>query len=187
MHDSVKTKSIVMRIAVVVFVVMLHAAYVAAQDAPPVEVAAGYAFLNDRDSAYTFPAGWMVSVGAHVTPWLDLVADGGGSYKTLSIPGDRPQFKVYSVMGGPRVRFAHVNPISPFAQVLFGAARATTTVVDLRDVVTDFAYQPGAGLDVALRRDLAARFEVDYRIIRAESQNSKEWRIVLAAVLGIGR
>jgi len=177
-----------MRVSLVVPVLlMLCAARLAAQDVTPVDVAAGYAFVHDEDSSYNFRSGWTVSVAAHVTRWFEAAADAGGSYKTLSIPGDPPKFTVYSLMGGPRFSLAHAGRIAPFAQVLFGVARATTTVVGVSESVRDFAYQPGAGVDVALRRHLAARLAADYRIIRAEGRNSKESRVVIAAVIGIGR
>jgi opacity protein-like surface antigen len=173
-----------MRASIVTSILLvLSAARLAAQDAPALEVAAGYAFLHDQDSGYNFPAGWTASVAAHATSWFDAVADAGGSYKTLSIPGDHPKFSVYSVMGGPRFRLAHAGPVSPFAQVLFGVARAATTVVGVSETARDFAYQPGVGVDVALAPHLAARLEGDYRIIRAEGQNSKESRVVVAAVI----
>jgi opacity protein-like surface antigen len=177
-----------MRVSLVVPVLLvLSAARLAAQDAAAVEVAGGYAFLNDQDSTYKFPAGWTASVGVRTTRWFDAIVDGGGSFKTLSIPGDPPRFTVYSLMGGPRFRLGHAGRVSPFAQVLFGVARATTTVVGISETARDFAYQPGAGIDVALRPHLAARLAGDYRLIRAEGQTSKESRVVVAAVIGIGR
>jgi len=177
-----------MRISLLVPVLLaLSAARLAAQDAPPFEVAAGYAFLHDQDSSYNFPGGWTVSAAARVTRWIGAVAEGGASYKTLSIPGDAPKFSVYDLMGGPRVNLARVGRLSFSAQVLFGVARATTTVVGVSESATDFAYQPGAGVDVAIGPHLAARLAGDYRIIRASGQNSNESRFVTAVVLGIGK
>jgi hypothetical protein len=160
---------------------------VAAQNAPRFELAGGYAFLHDEDSTYNFPGGWVASVAAPAASWLDAVAEAGGSYKTLSIPGDSPTFSVYSFMAGPRFRLVRSSRIGAFAQVLFGAARASTTVVGVSDTVRDFAYQPGAGVDVALQRHLAVRLEGDYRIVRAEGGNSRETRVLVAAVIGVGR
>ena|SRR5438105_4777709 len=177
-----------MRVSVVIPVfLVVGAARLAAQDAPALEIAGGYAFLHDQDSSYNFPAGWTLSLAWHTTPRFDAVVDGGGNYKTLSIPGDPPKFTVYSLMAGPRFRLGYARPISPFAQVLVGVARATTTVVGISETARDVAYQPGAGIDVALQRHLAARLAADYRVIRADGQNSKELRVVVAAVIGIGR
>jgi len=177
-----------MRISLMLPVLLaLSAARLAAQDAPRFEVAAGYAFLHDQDSSYNFPGGWTVSAAAGVTRWLDAVAEGGASYKTLSIPGDAPKFSVYDLMGGPRARLARAGRFSFLAQVLFGVARATTTVVGVSETATDFAYQPGGGIDIAIAPHLNARLAGDYRVIRVAGQNSKESRFVTAAVLGIGK
>jgi len=177
-----------MRVSVAVLIlVVMCAGPAAAQSAPRVEVAGGYAFLHDEDSTYNFPAGWVASVAARAASWFDAVAEASGSYKTLSIPGDAPTFTVYSIMAGPRFRLARAARVGGFGQVLFGAARASTTVVGVSDTVRDFAYQPGAGIDVALRRHLAARLEGDYRVVRAEGRNSKESRVLAAVVIGIGQ
>lgn len=178
-----------MRFIPALIVLALFVRPVAAQsvDAPRYEVAGGYAFMHDDDSAYNFPKGWMVSVAAGVAPWLRVVGEVGGSYKTLVIPGDAPTFTVYHFMGGPRLTATRDRRLSPFAQVLFGAARATTTVVGVRETVTDFAYQPGGGLDVNLRRNVALRLDGAYRIIRANGANSKEPRVAIAAVFGLSR
>ncbi len=157
------------------------------QDAPRYEIAGGYASMRDQDSSYNFPGGWIVSVGATATRWLGLVGEAGGSRKTLPLAGDPPKLKVYTFMGGPRITTRRADRVALFGQVLFGAARASATVLDVADTVTDFAYQPGGGIVVTLRRNVGIRLEGDYRIIRAEGSNSKESRFVAAAVFGFGK
>ena len=143
--------------------------------------------MHDQDSSYNFPGGWVVSVGATATRWLGLVGEIGGSRKTLSLPGDPPTLKVYTFMGGPRIGTARTDRVALFGQVLFGAARATTAVLDVAETVTDFAYQPGGGIVMTLGRNVGIRLEGDYRIVRAEGSNSKESRFVAAAVFGFGK
>jgi len=165
----------------------------AAQSAnsPRYEVAGGYQFMRDQDISKqdpdlsaNFPAGWMASGGAHLWSWLGAVGEVSGSAKTLSIPGDKPKLRVYTFMAGPRfTRSAHTG-VNPFAQVLLGSARASTSVLGIRDTVTDFSCQPGGGIDLSLAGRLGVRFEGDYRIIRAAGHNSKEPRVVAAAVIG---
>jgi hypothetical protein len=165
----------------------------AAQSTGPLryEVAAGYQFMHDQDIAKNnadlsanFPAGWMASGGAHLWRWLTAVGEIDSSLKTLSIPGDEPKLRVYTFMGGPRFTRPMHASINPFAQVLFGSARASNSVLGVHDTVTDFSYQPGGGFDLNLARRVGARFEGDYRIIRAEGRNSKEPRVIAAAVVG---
>ena len=173
------------RSAVMLLVALISIPRVAdAQDAQRFEVAGGYAYMHDQDTSYDFPRGWVVSVAAAATQWLAIVGEAGGSLKTVSLPGDSPKVKVYTFMAGPRVTAWRAQRVVPFAQVLFGSARATTTVLTVSERVTDFSYQPGAGVDVSLSRHTAVRVQGDYRIIRAEGSNSKESRFVAAAVFG---
>ena len=177
----------------VLILVSMSVASLAAQSTGPLryEVAASYQFMRDQDIAKqnpdlsaNFPAGWMVSGGARVWGWLAAIGEVSGSSKTLSIPGDKPKLRIYTFMAGPRfTRPAHAG-INPFAQVLLGSARASTTVLGIRDTVTDFSYQPGGGIDVNMARRFGARFEGDYRIVRAGGHNSKEPRVVAEAVIG---
>jgi hypothetical protein len=81
------------------------------------------------------------------------------------------------------MRRAHAG-INPFAQVLFGSARARTTVTGVSETVSDFSYQPGGGINLNLTDRLGVRFEGDYRIVRSGGHNSKEPRFVAAAVIG---
>ena len=187
-----------MRLSSAVFILMLILVSIsfvpaAAQSTDPsrYEVAAGYQFMRDQDIAKqdadlsaNFPAGWMASGGARLWGWLDAIGEVSGSYKTLSIPGNKPQLRVYTYMAGPRfTRPAHPG-INPFAQVLLGSARASTSVLGVHDTVTDFSYQPGGGIDLNVARRFGARFEGDYRIVRAAGHNSKEPRVIAAAVVG---
>jgi hypothetical protein len=158
---------------------------------PRYEVAAGYQFMHDQDIAKAdpdlsanFPAGWMASGGAHLWGWLEAIGEVGGSYKTLNIPGDKPKLRVYTFMAGPRFTAPMHAGINPFAQVLFGSARASNSVLSLHETVTDFSYQPGGGFDLNLSGRFGVRFEGDYRIIRAEGHNSKEPRLIAAVVVG---
>ena len=154
------------------------------------DAAAGYVFMRDQDIANTnpdisanFPTGWLAGAGGTLTSWLGFAGEVSGSYKTVNLPGDRPKLRVYTFVAGPRVKPAHAR-IAPFGQVLFGAARATTTVVTVTDTTTNFAYQPGGGVDLNVSGRVGVRVEGDYRIIRAAGSNSKEPRFTLAAVIG---
>jgi hypothetical protein len=180
-----------MRLTVAVLILISISVVSAAAQSPRYEVAGGYQFMRDQDMAKrdpdlsaNFPAGWMASGGAHLWSWLGAVGEVSGSMKTLSIPGDKPKLRVYTFMAGPRfTRSAHTG-INPFAQVLFGSARASSSVLGTRETVTDFSYQPGGGIDLSVAGRLGVRIEGDYRIIRASGHNSKEPRVVAAAVIG---
>src|SRR5262245_37572106 len=128
------------------------------------EVAGAYQFMRDQDIAKhdpdlsaNFPAGWMASAGINVWSSLAAIGEVSGSFKTLSIPGDKPKLRVYTFMGGPRLRRSVRTGINPFAQILFGSARASTSVLGIRETVTDFAYQPGGGVDLSTGGPVAVR------------------------------
>jgi len=179
--------------SIVLILILMSVVSAAAQstDSLRYEVAGGYQFMRDQDIAKqdsdlsaNFPAGWMASGGARLWRWLDAIGEVSGSVRTLSIPGDKPKLRVYTFMAGPRFeRPAHPG-INPFAQVLFGSARASASVMGIRETATDFSYQPGGGIDLNTSRRIGARFEGDYRIVRAAGRNSKEPRVIAAAVVG---
>ena len=181
-----------MRVRAVVFIlVSMSVASLGAQSAPRYEAAAAYQFMRDQDIAKNdpdlsanFPAGWMASGGVTLRGSLGAVGEVSGSSKTLNIPGDKPKLRVYTFMAGPRFRRPAHPGINPFAQILFGSARASTSVLGNRETVTDFSYQPGGGIDLNSARRFGVRLEGDYRIVRAGGHNSKEPRIVGAAVVG---
>jgi outer membrane protein with beta-barrel domain len=158
-----------------------------AQGTSRYEIAGGYSYLHDQDISENLSKGWVVSFGGRVVKWVDLVVEASGNYKTLSIPGDQPKIKVQTFMVGPRFTARAYGPVTPFAQVLFGAAWASTKVLDVGDSVRDFAYQPGGGVDFNLTPAFGVRLEGDYRIVRAGGSNSKEPRFVAEAVFGFGR
>ena len=158
-----------------------------AQGTSRYDIAGGYSYLHDQDISENLSKGWVVSVGGRVMKWLDAVGEVGGNHKTLSIPGDPPKIRVLALMGSPRLTGPGYRRLTPFGQVLFGAAWARTSVLDVGDSVRDFAYQPGAGVNWNLGPRVGIRLEGDYRIIRAEGSNSKEPRFVAAAVFGLGR
>ncbi len=177
----------------VLILISISLVSVAAQSADPprYEVAAGYQFMRDQDIAKqdpdlsaNFPAGWMASGGAHLFGWLSAIGEVSGSSKTLAVPGDKPKLRVYTLMAGPRFASVAHAGINPFVQLLLGSARASNSVLGIRETVTDFSYQPGGGIDLSLAGRLGVRFEGDYRIIRAAGHNSKEPRAVAAAVIG---
>jgi hypothetical protein len=177
--------------AAILLFVSMSVVSLAAQSGPRYEAAVAYQFMHDQDIAErdpdlsaNFSAGWMASGGVNLWGSLGAVGEVSGSSKTLDIPGDKPKLRVYTFMAGPRFRRPVHAGITPFAQVLLGSARASTSLLGIHDTVTDFSYQPGGGIDLNSTRRLGVRFEGDYRIIRAEHRNNKEPRFVAAAVIG---
>jgi len=155
-----------------------------AQDIPRVEFSAGYAYLKDKDIDESFPLGWYADIAGNLTPWLGLVGEVGGSYKTVNDQGDDVKLSVHSLMGG--VRLAHRGGgATLYGQVLAGAARASVSFLGQSDSNTDFAVQPGVGVDIRLSDGMALRLGGDFRRIYGETDpdfgdrpHSDEWRLI---------
>jgi opacity protein-like surface antigen len=73
----------------------------------------------------------------------------------------------------------------PFAQVLVGLARASYSVLGEGDSESEFAWQPGGGVDFPVNDRFAVRVQGDYRIINSE-ESVKEFRFSVGGVLGFG-
>lgn len=162
----------------------------ASAQAPSGEVAAGYQFMRDSELDLSFPAGWFVSAGGHVSELLEIVGEVSGSRKGEADLFSSADITVLTFMAGPRYS-RHGGTIEPFAQVLFGGARASASLdilgVSGSDSETAFAVQPGAGVDVTLTDSLSGRLMVDYRRIFFEGEATNEVRVGVGIVVGFGR
>ncbi|OFW03459.1 MAG: hypothetical protein A3I61_16835 [Acidobacteria bacterium RIFCSPLOWO2_02_FULL_68_18] len=139
------------------------AAPVAAQDVP-VEVAGGYALVRfqDQDAApfENVPAGWFASGAVEVGGRLPLaiVGEVSGHYKNDEAFGFEADLDTYTFLGGVRY-YRRLARLTPFGQFLAGGAWSKGEVRALRfmEKGTDFAIQPGGGVDVRLTSRLSAR------------------------------
>ena len=163
---------------------------VMAQDTPSVEIGLGYSYLHDSDIKENLPLGWYADIAGNVNHWLGLVAEVGGNYKTVdSGIGDNTldlKLSVHTAMGG--LRLTHRGDGANFyGQVLAGAARATIKFMEESDSVTDFALQPGVGLELGTGGSVGLRIGGDYRRVFSEGQGVNQWRATAAAVFRIGQ
>jgi outer membrane protein with beta-barrel domain len=180
-------------IAIILLLISTSVASLFAQspDPPRYEAAVGYQFTHDQDIAKqdpdlsaNFPAGWLVSGGVRLAGALAAIGEVTTTSKTIDIPGDKPKVRVSTFMAGPRFAAGRHAGLSPFGQVLFGSARATTSLLSVSETVSHFSYQPGVGVDLNASGRFGIRIEGDYRVIRVSGHNSKEPRFVAAAVVG---
>ena len=119
-----------------------------------------------------------------------------GNCKTISQGPLDVKLKVHSFMAGPKLA-AHQNPrVTPFAQVLFGGARASGGIgisggsgsgFNVNASETDFAVQPGGGVDINAGESFGVRVGDNYRLIRSDGETSKEFQFVVGVVLRGGR
>lgn len=144
---------------------------------PAVEISGGYTFLRDGLKEGTnFPTGWYASSTVNLNRWFGLVGEATGSYKSnlnlgteeLNSSTDASE---YTFMGGPRFA-AKAGRLMPFGQFLAGAAHLRASVdmpmgmpghFGVSD--TQFAFQPGGGVNVLLTDNLSLHLGGDYRCI----------------------
>ncbi|MFI5179692.1 MAG: outer membrane beta-barrel protein [Vicinamibacterales bacterium] len=145
-----------------------------AQTRPPLEVYAGYSYLNDPTNSVvaatagdnSLRVGWMAGTAVPLSGWLSVVAEAGGNYRTLPTIDSDVRLSVLSFMAGGRAS-ARIGPLTEFGQVLVGAVRGRGSEFGVSVSNTGFALQPGAGLDWPFGHRLAARLELDFRTINA--------------------
>ena len=161
------------------------------------DITAGYSYLYDSDSSTSFPAGWFLSAGANLNDVFAVVGDVGGSYKSQSASSGgvtvSASTNIYTFMAGPRV-MGHSGPLGFYGQFLVGAARFSagasassgglTQSIDASE--TDFCYAPGAGVEIGVARNAAARVGVSERLITSNGSTSKEFQLQLGLVYRFG-
>jgi opacity protein-like surface antigen len=151
---------------------------------PAGDISGGYAFLRDNDLEENLH-GWMVSVAGNLSRVFGIVGEVGGNSKTYEYLGTDVDLAVYSFMGGARFS-ARTPRVTPFGQFLLGGARASVSVLGETESTTEFAIQPGGGVDVWLTPRFAIRAGADYRYIFAEEEGSDEFRFYAGVTFAFG-
>jgi Outer membrane protein beta-barrel domain len=178
LDGSAGQKETIVRSSVLTAVLTLVMAVPAfAQLAPAYDVSVGYSLLRDEELADLDLTetlhGWLASVGFNFNRWFGVVGEIGGNYGTIDFepPPEFPvgpielDLKVLSFMGGPRFA-SHASPsFTPYGQFLFGVARGTVEVLDESESSSEFAIQPGGGIDIWMIPDIGIRVGADYRRI----------------------
>lgn len=179
-----------MRVGLMVAVLAVAVAGPAmAQVTPAVEIGLGYAYLRDDEIKENLPLGWYADIAGNLTSSLGLVGEIGGSYKTVESGIGDPtldvKLRVHTAMGG--LRFTHRgDSANLYLQVLAGAARATVVFLDESDSVTDFALQPGVGIEFGTGGGVGLRIGADYRRVFSEGENANQWRATAGVVFRVG-
>ena len=141
-----------------------------AQDVPKVDIFAGYSYLRANPATTGVDSfslnGGSASIAYNATSWLSGVADFGG-YASNNILGTDKGGTLSTYLFGPRVTIRHFNRVTPFGQVLFGAAHIGSNVFGVTNSANAFAMTVGGGVDVNLSHHFAVRpAQVDYLLTR---------------------
>ena len=107
----------------------------------------------------------QLSGAINVTDMLAIVGDVSGAYYTEEEFGFSIDADLYTFMGGVRY-YRRLANVTPFAQFLLGGGHLSAETSFLgfseSDSQTEFAIQPGAGIDIHLTDRFAARFQDDW-------------------------
>jgi len=129
-----------------------------AQDTPSAEVSAGYSYLRFGVKDGVNQNGASVSVAGNFNRWLGLAGDVGGYHKSQA----GVTFNTYTYMGGPRFSYRNSTRVTPFVQVLVGAARGSLSGFGSSGSANSFAYSAGGGVDLGLSKHFSLRPQIDY-------------------------
>jgi len=146
--------------------------HAAAQDERRVELAGGYSLMRDYEGNATFPRGWFASVAGDIAGPVALVGDASGSYKSMGGLDVDVSTNIHTFMGGPRLAW-RASRVAPYVQMLFGAARFSTTFAlageRLSEARNYFTMAPGGGIDIPFSSRGAVRVGANLRLIRSET------------------
>jgi hypothetical protein len=133
---------------------------------PKYELAGMYSYVN-FNPGNSFPNfnnnGGTGSFTYNLNPYLGLTAEAGFYSFSRRIPGlvEKPEGGFQTFMAGPRLNLRRDHFV-PFAEVLFGALRASGQVTGA-DRYNSFALAAGGGVDIVFTKHIAWRFaQLDY-------------------------
>ena len=142
----------------------------AQESAPKVDVFAGYSYVQANPGVTGVDSfhlhGGNANVSYNITNWLGGVADFGG-YTNGDILNTHTSGTFSTYLFGPRVSYRHYSRITPFGQVLFGAAHANAAAFGTANTQNAFAMTAAGGVDYKLLDHFAIRpFQAEYLITR---------------------
>ena len=148
------------------------------------ETSLGWSFLHvsgeflDMNSAL----GWNVSVAGNMSPWLGVVGDATGNYKTGVTVTNDVDVAIHTFIGGPRFS-ARNSPLAvPFAEFLVGFTHTSLDFLGVSESSTEFTIQPGGGVDIGNER-VAARLSFAWRRVFYDGNPTNMLRFVGGVVI----
>ena len=132
---------------------------------PRFELAVGYSYINfDPGTGFNNFNSHGANGGFtyNATRYLGLTAELAGYNFDRNVDGNKVSGSMTTFLFGPRLNLRRFDHFVPFAEFLFGGARAGTELNGGTDQ-TAFALAAGGGVDVVFTKHLAWRFvQIDY-------------------------
>lgn len=140
-----------------------------AQEYSKVDVFAGYSLFRATPATSGFNSftlnGGSASGAFNINNWLGGVADFGG-YHNGNILNTGASGTLYTYLFGPRVSYRKYDRFTPFGQVLFGGAHASSTTFAAGSEHA-FAWALGGGLDARVNNRFSVRLgQLEYLMTR---------------------
>ena len=137
-----------------------------AQELPKIDASVSYSYLRANPATSGIGGfnlnGGSASASYNFRDWLSGVADFGG-YHVGSVNNVNEDNHVITYLFGSRFTYRGSRRITPFGQVLFGAARTSSGVFATSNSHTAFATALGAGVDWNVRDQFSIRpVQFDY-------------------------
>ena len=164
----------------VILAALLSAVTSFAQEYPRTELFGGYSFRTQGDM--NLANGWDASAAANLNRWFGAVGDISGYYRTDMGTKQRN----YNFLFGPKVSYRR-SALSPFGQVLFGAAHQQVSSTSGKVSGNAFAMAAGGGLDYGLNNRFSIRLvQADYLLTRFGGRAQNSARLSFGVVLKLG-
>ena len=158
-----------LRLAVSFCLVIIFASTSLGQKPPAIEASLGYSFLRERPTFNRH--GWVASAAGNVNSWFGAKGEIGGNYT------DIVHHDAHSFLAGAQFSARRNPTVTPWSHFLLGVVRTGqgARLVNFQDVIrggppvflpvtrSDFAIQPGGGVDLWLQPTLGIRLGGDYR------------------------
>ncbi len=210
------TKRIAALLPALMIMALIAVSPATAQETPKFEIGVNYSILSEQTIDETLPVGWTVPVAYNFNNWLAVAGEVGANYRSDRILGQGIDINVSTYMVGPKFTKRGKNVTFFFQMLGGAARGAANLDLNLpnfnlpnfnlpnlpnlnlpnraldlldRDFsrsVTQFALQPGGGIDVSVSDNVAIRFQGDYRAILADT-TLNQFRLGAGVVFKLGR
>lgn len=116
-----------------------------AQNFPAADLAVGYSMIDVVKGPSQVASGGEGSIAFNFTSWLAVAGD-------LGVYSASPNLTAITYTAGPRLYYRHWERLTPFAQVLFGGAHASSSASSYTGATNAFALGAGGGAELPLDR-----------------------------------
>jgi hypothetical protein len=157
-----------------------------AQETPRWEVGGGYTYVNANFSPnylsrFTLNGGWF-SVQENRNRWF------GGRFEFNGFSGTEGgvNVKAQTYTFGPVFSYRKFERFTPYAHAQLGAIHAPAGYLGISAMAAKFALAAGGGVDVAINRRAAIRFQGDYLMTRFLGLRQNNLQVSTGIVIHVG-